>query len=47
MKATKLLEEIRANLKDYPIEYLRNKVTDDRYKDPLTKPCQVQFRNLG
>ncbi|WP_458406550.1 DUF2115 family protein [Methanobrevibacter sp.] len=37
MKATKLLEEIRANLKDYPIEYLRNKVTDDRYKDPLTK----------
>ena len=37
MKATELLEEIRENLKDYPIEYLRNKVTDDRYKDPLTK----------
>ena len=37
MKATELLEEIREQLKDYPIEYLRNKVTDDRYKDPLTK----------
>ena len=37
MKATALLEEIKENLKDYPIEYLRNKVTDDRYKDPLTK----------
>lgn len=37
MKATALLEEIRENLKDYPIEYLRNKVTDDRYKDPITK----------
>ena len=37
MKASDLLNEIRENLKDYPIEYLRNKVTDDRYKDPLTK----------
>ena len=37
MKATELLVEIRKNLKDYPIEYLRNKVTDDRYQDPLTK----------
>jgi hypothetical protein len=37
MKASKLLAEIKENLKDYPIEYLRNKVTDDRYKDPLTK----------
>ena len=37
MKATDLHAEIRENLKDYPIEYLRNKVTDDRYKDPLTK----------
>ena len=37
MKATELLKEIRENLKDYPIEYLKNKVTDDRYKDPLTK----------
>ena len=37
MKATELLKEIRENLKDYPIEYLKNKVTDDRYKDSLTK----------
>lgn len=37
MKSSTLLEEIRKNLKDYPIDYLRNKVTDDRYKDPLTK----------
>ena len=37
MKASKLLKIIRQNLKDYPIKYLRNKVTDERYKDPLTK----------
>lgn len=37
MKASKLLKIIRANLKDYPIDYLKNKVTDERYKDPLTK----------
>lgn len=37
MKASELLAEIRENLKDYPIEYLKNKVTDERYKDPLTK----------
>jgi uncharacterized protein (UPF0305 family) len=37
MKATELHKEIKENLKDYPIDYLRNKVTDDRYKDPLTK----------
>lgn len=37
MKASKLLSLIRRDLKDYPIDYLKNKVTDDRYKDPLTK----------
>lgn len=37
MKSSELHEEIKENLKDYPIEYLRNKVTDGRYKDPLTK----------
>ena len=37
MKASKLLKIIRENLKDYPIDYLKNKVTDPRYKDPLTK----------
>ncbi|MDO5849503.1 MAG: DUF2115 family protein [Methanobrevibacter sp.] len=37
MKASALLEEIKNELKDFNIEYVRNKVTDDRYKDPLTK----------
>ena len=37
MKASKLLKIIKKNLKDYPIDYLRNKVTDDRYKDHLVK----------
>ena len=37
MKASKLLSLIRQDLKDYPIEYLKNKVVDERYKDPLTK----------
>ncbi len=35
MKASKLLNEIRENLKGLSIDYLKNKVTDDRYKDPL------------
>lgn len=37
MKASKLLKIIRQNLKDYPIDYLKNKAVDERYKDPLTK----------
>ncbi|MBQ6100115.1 MAG: DUF2115 family protein [Methanobrevibacter sp.] len=37
MKASKLLKIIQKNLENYPIDYLRNKATDDRYKDPLTK----------
>lgn len=37
MKASELLKIIQENLKDYPIDYLRNKVTDERYRDPLTK----------
>lgn len=37
MKASKLLKIIQKNLEDYPIDYLRNKVTDERYRDPLTK----------
>ena len=37
MKASKLLKMIREDLKDYPIDYLKNKVSDERYKDPLTK----------
>lgn len=37
MKASDLLEDIQNNLKDYPIDYLKNKVNDDRYPDSLTK----------
>ncbi len=37
MKASELLKIIQKNLKDYPIDYLKNKVVDERYKDPLTK----------
>ena len=37
MKASKLLSLIKKDLENYPIDYLRNKVTDPRYKDPLTK----------
>ena len=37
MKASKLLSMIRKDLENYPIDYLRNKITDPRYKDPLTK----------
>lgn len=37
MKASKLLKLIRKDLESYPIEYLKNKVTDPRYRDPLVK----------
>ena len=37
MKASKLLSMIKKDLESYPIDYLRNKVTDPRYRDPLTK----------
>jgi uncharacterized protein (UPF0305 family) len=37
MKASKLLSMIKKDLENYPIDYLRNKVTDPRYRDPLTK----------
>lgn len=37
MKVSELLNIIRENLKDYLIDYLENKATDYRYKDPLTK----------
>ena len=41
MKATELLEKIRENLKDYPIDYLKNKATDDRYPDSITKRLAI------
>ena len=37
MKASKLLKLIRKDLENYPIDYLKNKIVDPRYKDPLTK----------
>ena len=37
MKASKLLNINRQNLKDYPIDYLKNKAVDERYRDPLVK----------
>lgn len=37
MNASELLEKIRENLKDYPIEYLKSKADDDRYPDSITK----------
>ena len=37
MNASKLLEIIRKNLEGHPIDYLKNKATDDRYRDSLTK----------
>ena len=36
---------IRKDLENYPIEYLRNKITDPRYRDPLTK--QLAKYNSG
>ena len=30
MKATELIEKIRENLKDYPIDYLKRKATDEQ-----------------
>lgn len=46
MKASRLLKEIRENLKDYPINYLKNKITDTRYKDPLTKSLAKYNSNI-
>lgn len=37
MKASELLAEIRENLKDYPIEYLKNNADDERYPDSIIK----------
>ena len=46
MKASKLLDIIRKDLKSYPIDYLKNKVTDDRYQDPLTKKLAKYNSNV-
>ena len=41
MKTTELLERIRENLKDYPIDYLKRKAMDDRYPDSITKRLAI------
>lgn len=46
MNASELLENIRIGLKDYPIEYLKNKAVDDRYPDPLTKKLAKYNSNV-
>lgn len=37
MKASSLLEEIRESIKDYNIDYLKNKAVDERYRDLLVR----------
>ena len=37
MNASELLEQIKTDLKDYPIDYLKNKANDERYPDSITK----------
>lgn len=46
MKASELLETIKENIRDYPIEYLKNKVYDEKYKDPLTKKLAEYNSNV-
>lgn len=46
MKASELLENIRIELKDYPIEYLKNKATDDRYPDSIIKKLAKYNSNV-
>ena len=41
MKASELVLYIRENIKDYPIEYLKNKAQDDRYPDSITKRLAI------
>ena len=37
VRASVLLDEIRENLKDYPIGYLKSKANDERYPDSMAK----------
>jgi len=41
MKASELIGIIRDNLRDYPIDYLKRKATDDRYPDSITKRLAI------
>ena len=46
MNASELLEKIQNELKNYPIEYLKNKAADDRYPDSLTKKLAKYNSNV-
>lgn len=46
MKASELLKKIQDELKDYPIEYLKNKATDDRSPDSITKKLAKYNSNV-
>lgn len=37
MKSTEIVLYIRENIKEYPIDYLKKKVCDERYPDSITK----------
>ncbi len=37
MRALSLLKEIREKIKDYNIDYLKNKAIDERYNDPIIR----------
>ena len=46
MNASELLRKIQDELKGYPIEYLKNKATDDRYPDSITKKLAKYNSNV-
>lgn len=46
MNASDLLRKIQDELKGYPIEYLKNKATDDRYPDSITKKLAKYNSNV-
>ena len=46
MKASKLLSIIRKDIKDYPIEYLKNKVTDEDNFETVLQLSKQQVNKL-
>ncbi|WP_297982324.1 DUF2115 family protein [uncultured Methanobrevibacter sp.] len=41
MNSLDLLNRIKENLKDYPIDYLKKKASDDRYPDSISKRLAI------
>lgn len=41
MKSSELILYIKENIKNYPIEYLKKKVQDDRYPDSIRKRLAI------